>query len=97
MLSIERVVHHVRRMEQNAETAVQMHFRRRNSHNDIMHMTGVAVFLPMNLITRFGMNTEFCHHPQLGQVWWTFGLIVLPLVVVVSVFWRKQYLARTSR
>jgi Mg2+ and Co2+ transporter CorA len=99
---IERVVHHVRRMEQSAETAVQMHFSAQsNRTNDIMRtLTALtAVFLPLNLITGFfGMNFEFLPaiHSATG-FWWTFGLMVLLVVVVVSVFWRKRYLARTSR
>ncbi len=99
---IERVVHHVRRLEQSAETAVQMHFSAQsNRTNDIMRtLTALtAVFLPLNLITGFfGMNFEFLPviHSQAG-FWWTFGLMVLLVVVVVSVFWRKRYLARTSR
>jgi len=99
---IERVVHHVRRMEQSAETAVQMHFSAQsNRTNDIMRtLTALtAVFLPLNLITGFfGMNFEFLPaiHSSAG-FWWTFGLMVLLVVVVVSVFWRKRYLARTSR
>jgi len=97
---IERVVHHVRRKEQSAETAVQMHFSAQsNRTNDIMRtLTALtAVFLPLNLITGFfGMNFEFLPviHSASG-FWWTFGLMVLLVVVVVSVFWRKQYLART--
>ena len=97
---IERVVHHVRRMEQSAETAVQMHFSAQSHRtNDIMRtLTALtAVFLPLNLITGFfGMNFEFLpiiHSPT--GFWWTFGLMVLLVVVVVSVFWRKRYLART--
>ncbi|MEO8014279.1 MAG: hypothetical protein ABI642_09055 [Polaromonas sp.] len=44
------------------------------------------------------MNFEFLPaiHSSAG-FWWTFGLMLLLVVVVVSVFWRKQYLARTSR
>jgi Mg2+ and Co2+ transporter CorA len=97
---IERVVHHVRRMEQSAEAAVQMHFSAQsNRTNDIMRtLTALtAVFLPLNLITGFfGMNFEFLPviHSADG-FWWTFGLMVLLVVVVVSVFWRKRYLART--
>ncbi len=99
---IERVVHHVRRMEQNAETAVQMHFNAQsNRTNDIMRtLTALtAVFLPLNLITGFfGMNFEFMPliHNSAG-FWWTFGFMVLLVVVVVSVFWRKRYLARSGR
>ena len=99
---IERVVHHVRRMEQSAETAVQMHFNvQGNRTNDIMRtLTALtAVFLPLNLITGFfGMNFEFLPliHTSYG-FWLTFGFMTLLVIVVVSVFWRKQYLARTSR
>ena len=60
---IERVVHHVRRMEQSAETAVQIHFSVQGHRtNDIMRtLTALtAVFLPLNLIAGiFGMNFEF--------------------------------------
>ena len=60
---IERVVHHVRRLEQSAETAVQIHFSVQGSRtNDIMRTLTVltAIFLPLNLITGFfGMNFEF--------------------------------------
>lgn len=99
---IERVVHHVRRMEQSAETAVQMHFSAQsNRTNDIMRtLTALtAVFLPLNLVTGFfGMNFEFMPFVKTHSgFWWTFGLMVLLVVVVVSVFWRKQYLARTRR
>ena len=99
---IERVVHHVRRMEQSAETAVQMHFSAQSHRtNDIMRtLTAVtAIFLPLNLITGFfGMNFEFMPaiHSAAG-FWWTFGLMVLLVVVVLTVFLRKRYIARTSR
>jgi magnesium transporter len=79
---IERVVHHVSRMEQSAETAVQMHFSAQsNRTNDIMRtLTALtAIFLPLNLITGFfGMNFEFMpfHHASTG-FWWTFGVMVL--------------------
>ena len=97
---IERVVHHVRRLEQSAEAAVQMHFSAQSHRtNDIMRtLTALtAVFLPLNLITGFfGMNFEFLpiiHSPT--GFWWVFGFMLLLVVVVVSVFWRKRYLARS--
>jgi magnesium transporter len=99
---IERVVHHVRRMEQSAETAVQMHFSAQSHRtNDIMRtLTAVtAIFLPLNLITGFfGMNFEFMPviHSAAG-FWWTLGLMILLVVVVLTVFWRKRYIARTGR
>ena len=99
---IERVVHHVRRLEQSAETAVQMHFSAQSHRtNDIMRtLTAVtAIFLPLNLITGFfGMNFE--HLPLIHSntgFWWTFGLMVLLVVVVLTMFMRKRYIARTGR
>jgi magnesium transporter len=98
---IERVVHHVRRMEQSSETAVQMHFSAQSHRtNDIMRtLTAVtAVFLPLNLVTGFfGMNFEFMPaiHSHSG-FWITFGLMLMLVVGVVTVFWRKRYLARSS-
>ena len=59
---IERVHSHVRRLEQSAETAVQMHFSALGHRtNDIMRTLTVltAIFLPLNLITGFfGMNFD---------------------------------------
>ena len=72
---IERVVHHVRRLEQSVETAVQMHFSVQGSRtNDIMRtLTALtAIFLPLNFMTGFfGMNFEFLPliHQQTGLLW----------------------------
>ena len=99
---IQRVVQHARRLEQSAETVVQIHFSAQsNRTNDIMRtLTALtAIFLPLNLITGFfGMNFEFLpliHHPT--AFWWTFSFMVLLAVVVLIVFWRKRYIARTDR
>ncbi len=97
---IERVVHHVRRLEQSAETAVQIYFgAQSNRTNNIMRtLTAVtAVFLPLNLITGFfGMNFEFMPfiHTANG-FWWALAVMVGVAVALVVVFWRKRYLART--
>jgi Mg2+ and Co2+ transporter CorA len=94
---IERVVHHVRRLEQSAETAVQMHFSAQgNRTNDIMRtLTALtAVFLPLNLIAGiFGMNFEFIPliHRQ-GGFWWAMGSMTVTAVVLIAYFWRKRYL-----
>jgi Mg2+ and Co2+ transporter CorA len=99
---IQRVVHHARRLEQSAETVVQIHFSAQsNRTNSIMRtLTALtAIFLPLNLITGFfGMNFEFMPliHSADG-FWWVFGAMILLVIVVVTVFWRKQYLARTAR
>jgi Mg2+ and Co2+ transporter CorA len=98
---IERVVHHVRRLEQSTETAVQMHFSvQSNRTNDIMRtLTALtAVFLPLNLIAGiFGMNFEFVPlvHKQDG-FWWAMGSMIAIAVGLVALFWRKRYLARTG-
>jgi len=97
---IERVVHHVRRLEQNAETAVQMHFSVQSHRaNDIMRVLTAltAIFLPLNLIAGiFGMNFEFIPLVHKADGFWiamgSMGVIAVALVVV---FWRKRYLART--
>ncbi len=94
---IERVVHHVRRLEQSAETAVQMHFSAQsNRTNDIMRTLTVltAIFLPLNLITGFfGMNFEtfpYIHYEN--GVFWTIFFMALISLGSVIFFWRKKYL-----
>nr|WP_145552596.1 magnesium transporter CorA family protein [Variovorax boronicumulans] len=99
---IQRVVHHVRRLEQNAETVVQIHFSAQsNRTNDIMRILTAltAVFLPLNLIAGiFGMNFEFIPliHQQDG-FWWAMGAMAVIAVLLVVLFRRKRYLARTGR
>lgn len=95
---IERVVHHVRRLEQSAETAVQIHFSAQSHRaNDTMRTltTLTAIFLPLNLIAGiFGMNFEFM--PLLhwdGGFWWTMGTMLLIAMSLGLLFWRRQYLA----
>jgi Mg2+ and Co2+ transporter CorA len=99
---IQRVVHHVRRLEQNAETVVQIHFSAQsNRTNDIMRtLTALtAVFLPLNLIAGvFGMNFEFIPlvHSQSG-FWWAMGAMGVIALLLIMLFWRKRYLARSGR
>ena len=99
---IERVVRHVRRLEQNIETTVQMHFNAQsNRTNEIMRtLTALtAVFLPLNLITGFfGMNFEFLPlvHEQ-GGLWWAIGIMASVGTGFAVFLWRKRYLARTAR
>ena len=99
---IERVVHHVRRLEQNAETAVQMHFSVQSHRtNDIMRVLTVltAIFLPLNLIAGiFGMNFEFIPLVHKADGFWiAMGSMGVTAVALILVFWRKRYLARTTR
>jgi Mg2+ and Co2+ transporter CorA len=99
---IERVVHHVRRLEQSVETAVQMHFSVQGSRtNDIMRTLTVltAIFLPLNLITGFfGMNFDGLPliHRESGA-WMATGFMVIVAVGLVTLFWNKRYLARSGR
>jgi len=94
---IERVVHHVRRLENSAQAAVQLHFSAQSHRtSEIMRtLTAVtAVFLPLNLITGFfGMNFEFMPMIHTNQgFWWVAGLMAVLLVGLVAFFWRKRYL-----
>jgi Mg2+ and Co2+ transporter CorA len=94
---IERVVHHVRRLEQNAETAVQMHFSAQgNRTNEIMRTLTVltAIFLPLNLIAGiFGMNFEFIPlvH-QHGGFWLAMGTMIAIALGLGVFFWRIRFL-----
>jgi Mg2+ and Co2+ transporter CorA len=99
---IQRVVHQVRRMEQGAESVVQIHFSAQsNRTNNIMRtLTALtAIFLPLNLITGvFGMN--FASMPLLRDpvgFWVAIGSMVAIALVLGLVFWRKHYLERSSR
>jgi Mg2+ and Co2+ transporter CorA len=96
---IERVVHHVGRLEQSAETAVQMHFNvQSNRTNEVMRTLTVltAIFLPLNLITGyFGMNFE--NFPALhaeGGVRWTEVLMIVVALTLAWVFWRRRYIGQ---
>jgi magnesium transporter len=99
---VERVLGHVRRLEQSAETAVQMHFSALGHRtNDIMRTLTVltAVFLPLNLITGFfGMNFEALPFIHSSRGFW----IALVVMVVIGTglslfFWRKRYLGTGGR
>jgi Mg2+ and Co2+ transporter CorA len=99
---VQRVVQHVRRMEHGAETAVQIHFSAQGHRtNEIMRVLTAltAVFLPLNFITGFfGMNFEFLPLIHSSRAMWVMlALMLLVAFVVLLVFWRKRYLARTGR
>ena len=99
---IERVLHHVQRLEQNAETTVQMHFNAQSHRtNEIMRTLTVltAIFLPLNLIAGiFGMNFEFIPLLHMSNgFWWAMVSMGLTAAGLVLFFWRKRYLERSSR
>ena len=94
---VERVIHHVNRLEQSTETTMQLHFNvQGNRTNDIMRTLTVltAIFLPLNLITGFfGMNFEsfdFIHRTD--GLMLTELLMLAVAVILILVFWRKRYL-----
>ena len=96
---IDRVLHHARRLEQSAETAVQIHFGAQGQRtNDIMRvLTAVtALFLPLNLFTGFfGMNFE--HLPLIHStegMWIAFILLALLALGILVLFWRRRYITR---
>ncbi len=99
---VERVLSHVGRLEQSAETAVQMHFSALSHRtSDIMRTLTVltAVFLPLNLITGFfGMNFDALPliHSATG-IWVAGGLMLLVFVGLFGFFWRKRYLGTQRR
>lgn len=95
---IDRVLRHAQRLNQTAETAVQIHFSAQgNRTNDIMLVltTITATFLPLNLITGiFGMN--FRVMPLLDHsigFWVAMGAMLLISLVMGMWFWRKRYLS----
>ena len=99
---IERVLSHVRRLEQSAENAVQMHFSAMSHRtSDIMRTLTVltAIFLPLNLITGFfGMNFDAMPlvHDTTG-IWVTLGVMALIGLGLGAYFWRKRYLGTHPR
>jgi magnesium transporter len=99
---VERVLTHVRRLEQSAETAVQMHFSALGHRtNAIMRTLTVltAIFLPLNLITGiFGMNFDALPliHSATGA-WVAFGIMAAVALGLGLFFWRKRYLGTQPR
>lgn len=95
---IERVLSHVRRLEQSAENAVQMHFSALGHRtNSIMRTLTVltAIFLPLNLVTGFfGMNFDALPliHTDTG-VWIAVGVMAAIGLGLGVFFWRKRYLS----
>ena len=94
---VERVVTDVRRLEQSAEAAVQMHFSALGHRtNSIMRTLTVltAIFLPLNLITGFfGMNFDSLPLIHSATGLWVAGALMLLVGVGLALFfWRKRYL-----
>lgn len=95
---IDRVLRHVQRMAQTAETAMQTHFNAQgNRTNDIMLvLTAItAIFLPLNLITGiFGMNFGVMPLTENPTGFWIIMLCMALIVLIMGLwFWRKRYLS----
>jgi len=96
---IQRVLHHARRLETSAESAVQLHFSA-NTHltNEIVRkLTAIAaIFAPLTLITGvFGMN--FQHMPLLHELngfWLTISAMGSIIVIMLLYFWARRILDR---
>ncbi|MGL4575496.1 MAG: magnesium transporter CorA family protein [Burkholderiaceae bacterium] len=98
MEHVSRVLNHARRMENSAESAVQLHFSAMSHRtNQIVRTLTVitAIFAPLTLITGvFGMNFE--HMPLLKDregFWWTIGGMAFVAVVLLIYFRAKRYLS----
>jgi Mg2+ and Co2+ transporter CorA len=94
---IERVLTHVRRLEQSAEAAVQMHFSALGYRtNQIMRTLTVltAIFLPLNLITGiFGMNFDALPLIHSATGFYIAAGVMLSVAIGLGLFfWRKRYL-----
>lgn len=99
---IERVAHHVRRLEQSTEAAVQLHFNAQGNRTNTMMRTLTtltAIFLPLNLIAAiFGMNFDSLPliHRHEG-FWWSLEAMAVIAAGLCLFFWRKNYLSRSEK
>jgi Mg2+ and Co2+ transporter CorA len=98
MEHVSRVLNHARRMENSAESAVQLHFSAMSHRtNQIVRTLTVitAIFAPLTLITGiFGMNFE--HMPLLKDregFWWVIGAMALLAAGLAAYFRAKRYLS----
>ena len=99
MEHIDRVLHHARRLEQAAETAVQIHFSAQSQRTNVVMQTLTAVtaiFLPLNFFTGFfGMN--FDHLPLIHSATGMWLALAVMLVVVWGLlvyFLRLRFLGK---
>ena len=98
---IHRVLNHARRLQDSAESAVQLHFSSTAYRtNEVMRTltTITAIFLPLTLITGiFGMNFESIpglHSPQ--GFWLTLGSMLLIAATLLAYFRARRYLSDAS-
>jgi len=95
---IQRVLNHARRLQESAETGVQLHFAS-TAHrtNEVMRMlTAItAIFLPLTLITGiFGMNFEFIPGLHARNAFWVaIGVMALIALTLLVYFRARRLLA----
>ena len=99
---IHRVLNHARRMEESAESAVQLHFSS-TAHrtNEMMRTltTITAIFMPLTLITGiFGMNFETIPglHSPIG-FWLAMGSMALVAIGLLTYFRARRYLSASPQ
>jgi magnesium transporter len=98
---ITRVLNHAKRLENQAETTVQLHFAATSYRtSEIMRVLTVitAIFMPLTLITGiFGMNFE--HIPGLGApfaFYWTIGGMAVVALALWGFFRAKRFVESRS-
>ena len=102
MEHIQRVLQHARRLEQTAESAVQLNFsaQAHRTNRIVQILTVVTViFAPLNLLAGlYGMNFERlpgAQHPY--GFWLMLGAMGLIAALLLAVFSAKRYIDRSRR
>jgi magnesium transporter len=94
---IERVLHHARTIERQAEAAVQLYFAAMSHRtNEIMRLLTLitAIFMPLSVITGiFGMNFEFIPglHSESG-FWLSLAGMAAVVVAMLAYFRARRWL-----
>ncbi len=99
---IQRVLNHARRLQESAETAVQLHFASTTHRtNEIMRtLTAItAIFLPLTLITGiFGMNFEFIPGLHARNAFWiAISVMAIIALLLITYFRARRFLAEPRR
>jgi magnesium transporter len=92
---IERVLHHARTIENQAESAVQLYFAA-TSHrtNEIMRLLTIitAIFMPLTLVTGlFGMNFEIMPWLHRNDGFWLSVATMVALVIGMLAYFRYKH------
>ncbi len=98
---INRVLNHVRRLQDSIETAVQLHFSMtaHRTNETMRALTAItAIFLPLTLITGiFGMNFDSMPWIALPYGFWlTIGLMGLIAVLLIGIFKARRVIEHPS-